>query len=637
MLLRATLFVFFIIAPYCYTQDVQSVDVFFDSLDVKANQYTKNGKYSEAIKTYHFALQNVEYQDSIKNIGYHLHVADVYQKRVMHDSAYKYLKKVEKLIQNVSNDSLFVTYNHQLTNYYFFKGQTDKAMKVAFENLSIVDGLKNPNLKYLASTDLGLMFLEEGDLDKSEKYLNEARLFSKELNDSTVLNYSTINLGRLLFKKKEYLKAEKQFKLSSKYAFEHAEIEQEFISKSFLMKLYVETGRYFEAVAFKDRVMLLLEKLDYGPKVNKLTRKTKRLNEQSKDEDTPIDTALSEIKEMDKINRKNNTKIEAEFNQTLSQAYKSDQNVVSQKEKDSVANKSEQLQDSLYREALQKKYQELEVKYQTEKAQKESEKALAKSALLELENQKSRNRIWIVSSIAVILIMVSFLIWRKYKTERKAKQVITSQKNEIEQQKQKVEMLQKELHHRMKNNLSFIDLFINLAKGRFTNTAYQNKLNDLQNRMRSMFEVHKQLFKKEDVTAVKAKSYIDVLVENVKQAYNDKKVSIINNTHQDETLLANTSFPVGLIVNEFVTNSYKYAFEDRKNAVINISLTSDHKQYQLSLTDNGKGLPDDFDIDNLNSFGLETIQLLTQEYKGTFQLDGSKGMSMCIKLPKIAA
>ena len=262
---------------------------------------------------------------------------------------------------------------------------------------------------------------------------------------------------------------------------------------------------------------------------------------------------------------------------------------------------------------------------------------MARSALLELENQKSRNKIWIVSSLVVVLILISFLIWRKYKTERKAKQVITSQKNKIEQQKKKVEMLQKELHHRMKNNLSFIDLFINLAKGRFTDAAYQDKLNELQNRMRSMFEVHKQLFKKEDVTAVKAKSYIDVLVENVKQAYDDKHVSIINNTHKDETLLANTSFPVGLIVNEFVTNSYKYAFNDNKDAVINISLTSDEKQYQLSLRDNGKGLPDNFNIDHLDSFGLETIQLLTQEYKGTFQLDGSKGVSMYINLPKTAA
>ncbi|SFS84881.1 Two-component sensor histidine kinase, contains HisKA and HATPase domains [Zhouia amylolytica] len=207
----------------------------------------------------------------------------------------------------------------------------------------------------------------------------------------------------------------------------------------------------------------------------------------------------------------------------------------------------------------------------------------------------------------------------------------------IKKQKNMVETLQKELHHRMKNNLSFIDLFINLAKGRFEDEAYQTKLNELQNRMRSMFEVNKQLFKKDDITSVKAKNYIDTLVKNVQEAYAKENISILNKTKNEETILADTSFPVGLIVNEFVTNSYKYAFNDTEKGIIDINLSSNSKSYTLSLKDNGKGLPKDFDIDSLDSFGLETIQLLTQEYGGTFNIDGSSGVAMNITLPKTAA
>lgn len=200
-----------------------------------------------------------------------------------------------------------------------------------------------------------------------------------------------------------------------------------------------------------------------------------------------------------------------------------------------------------------------------------------------------------------------------------------------------VETLQKELHHRMKNNLSFIDLFINLAKTKFPDQVYQTKLNELQNRMRSMFEVHKQLFKKDDVTSVKAKNYIDTLVQNVQEAYAQDNITIDNGTHTDETILANTSFPVGLIVNEFVTNSYKYAFDNDEQGIITIELTSDHSNYHLTLKDNGKGLPKNFNIEELDSFGMETIQLLTKEYKGTFNIDGLDGVLMNITLPKIAA
>lgn len=269
-------------------------------------------------------------------------------------------------------------------------------------------------------------------------------------------------------------------------------------------------------------------------------------------------------------------------------------------------------------------------KYENSKKEKELAEQKIANQEQELLTQKANTRNWLLGLGVLMAIVSAFFIWRKYKSEAKAKETINEQKN-------LVETLQKELHHRMKNNLSFIDLFINLAKGRFEDEAYQTKLNELQNRMRSMFEVHKQLFKKDDITSVKAKSYIDTLVSNVQKAYAKDNISISNQTDANETILADTSFPVGLIVNEFVTNSYKYAFDDDETGVIDIAIKSENEAYYLLLKDNGKGLPKDFDIDNLDSFGMETIQLLTKEYGGTISIDGTNGVSMNITLPKTAA
>jgi two-component sensor histidine kinase len=207
------------------------------------------------------------------------------------------------------------------------------------------------------------------------------------------------------------------------------------------------------------------------------------------------------------------------------------------------------------------------------------------------------------------------------------------QKKEIEKQKNLVEELQRELHHRLKNNLSFIDFFITLAKSKFPDPSYREKLNELQNRINSMFEVHKQLFKKEDVTSVNAKTYISALVENIKIAYDRPNISLEENI-ENINLRADISFPIGLIINEFVTNSYKYAFPNNERGVISISLKVDRENYQLNLMDNGKGLPVGFDIDKLDSFGMETIKLLTVEYKGTFKFSGSDGTRMDITFPK---
>lgn len=266
---------------------------------------------------------------------------------------------------------------------------------------------------------------------------------------------------------------------------------------------------------------------------------------------------------------------------------------------------------------------EVETKYQTAKKEKEllqvkTEKA-EQASLLAIESKRK----WQLGS-GLLAALIGLGIFAYFYHQNK-------------KQKNLVETLQKELHHRLKNNLSFIDLFINLAKSKFKDKAYKSKLDELQNRINSMFEVHQQLFKKDDVTSVSASNYIDVLVNNVEKSYDKSNITIIKDIHKDETLLADSSFPIGLIVNEFLTNSYKYAFSEKDNGTIQVSLKEKGKVYHLELKDNGKGLPKEFDIDKLDSFGMETMQLLTREYNGTFDLDGTKGVTMTITLPKTAA
>ncbi|MRT16370.1 tetratricopeptide repeat protein [Vitellibacter sp. q18] len=287
------------------------------------------------------------------------------------------------------------------------------------------------------------------------------------------------------------------------------------------------------------------------------------------------------------------------------------------------------LSDSLLIESRDSKFVDIETKYQTEKKDKENLALKQQNAQQALLTEKEKTQKWAIGGgLAVSLagLGIFFIAFNKNK----------KQKRKIEKQKNEIEKLQRELHHRLKNNLAFIDFFITLAKGKFPDPAYRQKLDELKNRINSMFEVHKQLFKKEDITSVNARTYISALVENVKKAYVSKTIAIRENIVETD-LKVDISFPIGLIVNEFVTNSCKYAFTDTENGSIYIELDEDANNYKLKLSDNGKGLPADFDINTLTTFGMETIKLLTQEYKGTFTLDGSKGTSMDITFPKNAA
>ncbi len=284
------------------------------------------------------------------------------------------------------------------------------------------------------------------------------------------------------------------------------------------------------------------------------------------------------------------------------------------------------LNDSLNRAREKLRNEYISTKFLTEEKDKENLTLKQEKAEQALLTEKEKTQKWIISGGLMISMAGLGIFFFVYRRNQK-------QKREIETQKNLVEELQRELHHRLKNNLSFIDFFITLAKSKFPDPSYREKLNELQNRINSMFEVHKQLFKKEDVTSVNAKTYISALVENIKIAYDRPNISLEENI-ENINLRADISFPIGLIINEFVTNSYKYAFPNNERGVISISLKVDRENYQLNLMDNGKGLPVGFDIDKLDSFGMETIKLLTVEYKGTFKFSGSDGTRMDITFPK---
>ncbi|PHS63956.1 MAG: hypothetical protein COB12_08840 [Flavobacterium sp.] len=272
--------------------------------------------------------------------------------------------------------------------------------------------------------------------------------------------------------------------------------------------------------------------------------------------------------------------------------------------------------------------------YKTEEKEIQNLKLKQLTAAQELKIEKENLRKWIFAIGLLTVIIIAFFIWRKYQAEAKAKRTISLQKDKIEKQKNRVEELQKELHHRLKNNFSMINFFIDLAKGKFKDKAYQEKLNELQNRIGSMFSIHTQLIKKEDITSVNAFTYISSLANKIEQVYDQPFIKLAISINENEVISTELSFPIGLIINEFVTNSYKYAFPDDKEGIIAIDFHSDTENYHLNISDNGIGLPDDFDINTLSSFGIDTIKLLSEQYHGKFQLNSAQGVQLKITLPK---
>ena len=124
------------------------------------------------------------------------------------------------------------------------------------------------------------------------------------------------------------------------------------------------------------------------------------------------------------------------------------------------------------------------------------------------------------------------------------------------------------------------------------------------------------------------------MADNVANSFNNDNVEVIQDIDNTLKLYADKSFPVGLIINEFITNSFKYAFGKDVKGKINIKMQEAKNTFSLILSDNGKGLPENFNIEQSETFGMRIMKLLTEQLKGTFQLESTNGVKINIQFPK---
>jgi PAS domain S-box-containing protein len=206
-------------------------------------------------------------------------------------------------------------------------------------------------------------------------------------------------------------------------------------------------------------------------------------------------------------------------------------------------------------------------------------------------------------------------------------------------QSKQQEMLIKEVHHRVKNNLAILTSLVNMQKREFTDLKTLDILSDLDFRVRAMALVHDQLYKSQHIEVLPIREYLSNLVRIVSSAFSGKKVEV----HQDfldEIVDVEITLPLGLIVNELLTNAYKYAFPDSGEGNIWVSYKKARRRKNvaaemrcLTVKDDGIGLPADYDISEKTTLGKQIIYLLTNQLEGEIKIDGTKGASFSIILP----
>ena len=188
------------------------------------------------------------------------------------------------------------------------------------------------------------------------------------------------------------------------------------------------------------------------------------------------------------------------------------------------------------------------------------------------------------------------------------------------------EVLLKEVHHRVKNNLQVISSILNLQSSYVKDQKTLDILRESQNRIKAMSFIHESLYRSDDFSFVSFSSYINSLSSNLVQTYIIKHANInLELDLGDVNLNLDQAIPCGLIINELVSNSIKYAFPSNRKGKIRIELTKNRNKIYLKVEDNGIGLPDNFDVEKTDTLGLQLVYILVSQLDGDIKVINKKG------------
>jgi two-component sensor histidine kinase len=196
------------------------------------------------------------------------------------------------------------------------------------------------------------------------------------------------------------------------------------------------------------------------------------------------------------------------------------------------------------------------------------------------------------------------------------------------------EQLLKEVHHRVKNNLQIVSSLLNLQSDKIADKKYLALLADSRNRINSMALVHEMLYATKDLSKIEISEYIIRLCNSVHESFHKpgSLIKLIFDLEKQLYFEIDQMISIGLILNEIISNSFKYAFPFNKGE-IHISLCRSEKEYFLDIVDNGVGLAESFDLQKDANLGMQLILMLCEQMDGKMDIDRSKGTAYHLTFP----
>lgn len=197
---------------------------------------------------------------------------------------------------------------------------------------------------------------------------------------------------------------------------------------------------------------------------------------------------------------------------------------------------------------------------------------------------------------------------------------------------QEKEILLREIHHRVKNNLQVVSGLLNLQASYIENKEIRERFRESENRIKAIAIMHEELYKSQDLVSIDFAAHVKKLVKNLLSSYGDSSCNVkLELDLLNARLLLDTALPCSLIITELVSNTLSHAFEEQQDGVLRIVFHPEKSgTFFLQVSDNGHGFPEDIDFQHVRSMGLQLVKLLVEQLDGIIELNRESGTTFNI-------
>ncbi len=208
----------------------------------------------------------------------------------------------------------------------------------------------------------------------------------------------------------------------------------------------------------------------------------------------------------------------------------------------------------------------------------------------------------------------------------------TKIEEELKQASEQKLIMLKEIHHRVKNNMAIVISMLNMQMRQVDDPNLKRVISDIEMRIRSMALIHEHLYRSDDLDRIRLHEYLKSLTTIVLSSYSSHRTNLETDFEPLDVSIE-TALPIGLITNELLTNSIKYAFPENQGGTIKVRLSQANGEIFLTISDNGIGLQKDFQLDDQKTLGMFIVRLLVEQLNGGIHLESTEGTAFTINFP----